>query len=420
MNKNTVHEPRNEAQNFLMRANKYKESPELFTLIRDENGNLIDTVDGNPIELSRKDELKGEGIEYLTSFVDFMCTHHKNAVVSEQGKYYSVNDISFTYFLDVVTGRRKNQRRRAITALYHIMKRPEYKLIRDESGDYYHMLPFTITLKLNGQAINEAMKRRLSNLKNKKEKDSSETIEGMVSTIDISFSKPLFEGFFKKGGHISMPTALYALVLDEVHNLAMLARGETKIPESLKEEYNNLYLDEENRKWLAQLDSPQSASEITNFFRYVCLHNNITSEQHKNKLVPFTVKTTLEIIPMLKEVAPRLIDRKNGKIYCRQQEFYDFLAGILAITSISDAFKEAADFRIIHWEIYDNDKIQLVLTNDKNTIYEWQKEIEGTVDKITAIREYTKVHPNATTEQIANSLDITQRTVQRYLKVINS
>lgn len=419
MKKNIIHEPRNEAQNFLTRANKYKEQPELFTLIRDEKGNLIDTVNGNSTELSRKDELRGEGIEYLTSFIDFMCTHHKDNIEQpEQGQYYSINDIDFSGFLTVVTGGHKDQRRRAVISLYHIIENPKPKLIRSENGDCYRMQPFVITLKLNGQAINEAMKKRVNNLKDNHSEDPAKVIEGMVSTIDILFAKPLFEGFFKKGGYISLPTALYALVLNELHGHAMLARGE--VPEPMKAKCDELYPNDDTREWMTQLDSSQNISETTDFIRYICLHNNITKEQHKNKLAPFTVKTTLEIIPMLKEVAPRLLRREDGNIHYRQQEFTNFITGILSFTSMSDAFKEAADFRIIGWELCNDDKIQLILTNDKDAIYRWKKKTEHDGGNIYAIKKYIEIHPNATTKQIAKSLNMSQRTVQRYLKVIYS
>lgn len=194
--KPTVHETHNELESLLTRTNKHKE---------------LDVVnkDRKPVDnasLSRKDELTGVTIEYLTSLGDYLCTYHKRNANKSVQMYYIFEKISWSIALDIVTAGNKDQRRRAIEAIYHYMAAPKARVIRTDGRYSYYMQPFVITAKLDNKKLSKAMLNRLANLKN-----NDKDIEGMVNTIDIQLAKPLFEGFFKKlSSYYTLPTGLYA------------------------------------------------------------------------------------------------------------------------------------------------------------------------------------------------------------------
>ena len=72
---------KNELESFLLRNNQVKTQPELFNNIYDTDGKIVANV-------SRKNELTGAGVEYVASYVEYICTHFKTSVIKTNSKIY--------------------------------------------------------------------------------------------------------------------------------------------------------------------------------------------------------------------------------------------------------------------------------------------------------------------------------------------
>lgn len=296
----TTRETHNELVTYLTRTNEHK------------NLKVLDK-DNKPVDnttLSRKDELTGVAIEYLTSGADYLCTYCKDIANTSVESYYVFENLKWAKFLDIVTAGYKDQRRRAIMSIYHYMANPKAKVIRTDGEYSYYMQPFVIVAKVKNTAISEAMKRRLANLK-----DTDGDIEGLVDKIDIQLAKPLFEGFFKKlSSQYSMPTGLYAKIYN-IYNMV-----ENTVPPARKNDVRGI-------------SNVNNISAITRFIRYIILHNNFTKKDLQNPHFHCALK--YDPIKVLKDVYPSLLfkkNRTNSKQYIKRYEYRIFVNSLATLS----------------------------------------------------------------------------------------
>ena len=329
---------KNELETFLLRNNQVKIQPELFNDIYDTDGNNINH------SFSRKNELTGAGIEYVTSYVEYICTHFKTTVTKTSSQiYYEAPPIEWKAFLDIVTGDLTDQRDRAAMAILKLHANPKPVLIRRNDGHIVSMQPFVLTfdwgkpetLSARAAANLARMQEGAEELARKRESESAKkenrpfNIDNIkfpyllpIETITVQFSKPLFDDFFrKKAGSYSFPTGMYAKMFKEANDLK----------ESIfkhREDYG-LAADDE----LSDVDKEVYISAYTRFTRYIMLHNNLTKADLKNKghysPLIFDLDKTLDF---LSSVYPSAIST-NGRRERRvdMPKFTKFLASAIAL-----------------------------------------------------------------------------------------
>ena len=212
---------KNEIESFLLRNNQVKIQPELFNNIYDTDGKIVANV-------SRKNELTGAGIEYVTSYVEYICTHFKTSVGKTNSKiYYEAPPIEWEAFLDIVTGGIPGLRDRAAKEILRLHANPKPVLIRRNDGHVVSMQPFVLTfdwgkpetLGARAAANLARMQEGAAGLARKRESETAKkenrpfNIDNIkfsdllpIETITVQFSKPLFDDFFRKRGLVVIPS----------------------------------------------------------------------------------------------------------------------------------------------------------------------------------------------------------------------
>jgi SpoVK/Ycf46/Vps4 family AAA+-type ATPase len=278
--KSVVLETKNEAESFLTRINAVKNHPDLFQDVQDEDGKHIEAS-----KIKRENELTGAGIEYLTCYGDFVFTHIKETL--EIGsKYYTAQEMDWSTFLDIVTGRIKEQRERAEVAIMHYVAKPKQALVIDSEGNYRSAPPFILEFKWhNPGKLDAKQAAKFANLdvdKGKKvvKRDYSPRLP--IDKVTVMFYKPLYEGFFLENpSTYSFPMGMYA----KIYKASSVLRVE-------------------------ESDNDKRITAFTRLIRYVMRHQNLTGKEkadNNGKLGEFTAN----IIELLQNVDPSLV-QKNG------------------------------------------------------------------------------------------------------------
>jgi len=337
---------KNELETFMLRNNHVNMQPELFNDIYDADGNII-----KPGNFSRKNEFTGAGIEYVTSYVEYLCTHHKTKVIKTASEnYYESPAVEWAGFLDIITGGISNQRDRAAKEILRLHAKPKPVLIRRNNGHVVSMQPFILifdwgkpeTMDARAAANLARMQEGADGLARKREIEAARkenrplNVDNIkfpdllpIESITVQFSKPLFDDFFRKGaGNYSFPTGMYAKMFQEVNDLKeSLAKH--------RKEYGIAADDE-----ILDLDQEAYISAYTRFARYIMLHNNLTSTDIKNKehysTLVFDLNKTLDF---LSSVYPSAIST-NGRKERRADmaKFTKFLSNAIALYRVIPNF----------------------------------------------------------------------------------
>jgi hypothetical protein len=309
---------KNELETFLIRNNQIKMQPQLFNDIYDINGDIVTS------KVSRKNELTGAGIEYVTSFVEYICTHYKTSVNETYSKnYYESPPTEWKAFLDIITGGIPGQRDRAANEILRLHANPKPVLIKRNNGHIVSMQPFILTFdwgrletmdaraaanlaRLQKGSAVLAKRRELIVAKkenipfNRDDRKYPDLLP--IEKITVQFSRPLFGDFFRKGaGNYSFPSGMYA-------NMYKIASDMKHFLVSPRKERGDM-TDEE-----MEVDQQMFISAYTRFARYIMLHNNLTKVDIKNKEhyspLIFDLEKTLDF---LGSVYPSAI-RTNGRL----------------------------------------------------------------------------------------------------------
>ena len=308
----------NELDTFLLRNNKIKSQPELFNEILDGDGNAVNTNG-----INRANEMAGAGIEYATSLVEYVCTHHRDCIKSTNSNlYYETEPIEWAVALDIMTGGITGQRSRAAKEILRLHAHPKPILIKRKDGRIVSMQPFVLAFdwgrpetldaraaaKLaNIQKGAEELAKRNEVIAAKKENrqidfDGIEYLDLLpIERISVQFSKPLFEDMFRINGNTySFPTGMYAKMFHfaQFHQKTYydLKRAGHQGMSCLLEHFENM-------------NDPQ-ISAIARFARYIVRHNNLTAKQVKNK--DHASIMSIPLLPMISEVYPSAIST-NGR-----------------------------------------------------------------------------------------------------------
>jgi hypothetical protein len=308
-------------------------------LIYDTDGNIV-----KPGDYSRRNELTGAGIEYVTSYVEYLCTHFKDLVIkNNSNNYYESPSVEWGLFLDIVTGGISNQRDRAAKEILRLHANPKPVLIRRNDGHVVSMQPFILifdwgkpeTLEARAADNLARMQEGAERLARKREVEAARkgnrplNVDNIkfpdllpIESITVQFSKPLFDDFFRKGaGNYSFPTGMYAKMFKEANDLK----------ESLAEHRKEYGLAADDE--ILELDQEAYISAYTRFTRYIMLHNNLTSADVKNKdhysTLVFDLNKTLDF---LSSVYPSAIST-NGRRERRvdMPKFIKFLSSAIAL-----------------------------------------------------------------------------------------
>jgi len=320
--------------------------PELFNDIHDAYGNII-----KPGNFTRKNEFTGAGIEYVTSYVEYICTHYKTEVVkNNSNNYYEFPPVEWGAFLDIVTGGISNQRDRAAKEILRLHASPKPVLIRCCNGHVVSMQPFILIFDwgkpetLNARAATNLarMQEGAEGLARKREIDAAKkedrplNVDNIkfpnllpIDSITVQFSKPLFEDFFRKGaGNYSFPTGMYAKMFQEANDLKeSLAKH--------RKEHGIAANDE-----ILDLDQEAYISAYARFARYIMLHNNLTSKDIKNKehysTLVFDLNKTLDFLSSVYPSAISTNGRKERRV--DMPKFTKFLSNAIALYRVIPNF----------------------------------------------------------------------------------
>jgi len=337
---------KNELETFLFRNNHVNMQPELFNDIYDADGNII-----KPGNYSRKNEMTGAGIEYVTSYVEYLCTHLKTMVLETNSKnYYESTPVEWAAFLDIVTGGISNQRDRAANEILRLHANQKPVLIKRRDGHVVSMQPFILifdwgkpeTLDARAAANLARMQKGAEELARKREIEAARkenrplNVDNIkypdllpIETITIQFSKPLFDDFFREGaGSYSFPTGLYAKMFQKANELKeSLAKH--------RKEYGLAANDE-----ILDLDQEAFISAYTRFARYIMLHNNLMATDIKNKehysTLVFDFYKTLDFLTSVYPSAVSTNGRKERRV--DMPKFVKFLSNAIALYRVIPNF----------------------------------------------------------------------------------
>ena len=307
----------NELDTFLIRNSKLKTQPELLEKALD--------VDGNPVNtkgITRANEMSGAGIEYATSIVEYVCTHHRE-LIKETGSnlYYETVPIEWAAALDIMSNCIPGHRVRAAKEILRLHAKPRPILIKRKDGHMVSMQPFVMSFdwgrpetldaraaanlaRMQKGANQLAKKRAIEAAKREGKQIDIDEIEYPdllpIEKITIQFSIPLFEDLMKRGGNTyTFPTGMYAQAF-EVANLAK----RQLIKETMKGKEVALY------QLTEKLDTEVYISAYTRYMRYLIRHNNLTSAEMKDKKTEKRIR--LPVLDLIQSVYPRLIRNLGG------------------------------------------------------------------------------------------------------------
>jgi hypothetical protein len=324
MKKKFIREPKNEVDTFLTRVNKVKQRPELFKEVYDISGNIVD-----PAKITRANEMTGAGIEYLTSFVDFICTHFRDTVDQSNVHYYVTPDFDWSAAIDIMTGGIPGQRERAEIAIMHYMAKPKQALVLCADGHYRSAQPFILVFdwgrKEDLDAKAAARLARLNKSKGKKPEKDDGSQRLPIAKVTVMFFKPLFEDFFKKDASTySFPAGMYAKIFKITNDAKREGR------KRLKDEVDTATSRKKN-EILTTFDNETTLSAYTRFARYVIRHNNLTGKEKPDALGKLG-RITLDTQDLIQSVYPSLIESKGeGKRRILWDQFQNFLIQAMAI-----------------------------------------------------------------------------------------
>lgn len=324
MKKKFVRETKNEVDTFLTRVNKVKQQPELFTNVCDMDSNIVD-----PSKITRANEMTGAGVEYLTSFVDFICTHFKNLVDHEKNAlYYIAPEFEWPAAIDIMTGGLAGQRERVEISVMHYIAKPKQAIVLCADGHYRSAQPFVLQFdwgrKEDLDAKTAARLARLNKSKDKKSIVSKETIRLPINKVTVMFYKPLFEDFFKRASSTySFPIGMYAKIFD-VANTTKKA----------------LLKSQQNDPGILCFDSDVYISAYTNLMRFIMRHNNLTPAQMRDKKTAVPIKS-ISAIDFFNDVYRSVITR-NG----RGDEYIDYPMAAQFLINATFMLYKIPDFKL--------------------------------------------------------------------------
>jgi hypothetical protein len=286
---------KNELESFLTHSGKmHSEVPDVY----DTDGNIIPRD-----KLTRAQNLTGAGIEYASSYIEYLLTHHKKAVKTESSRlYYEAPIIEWEPFIDIVTGGIYGQRQRAERAIMNLHASPKPRIIQAADGHLISMQPFVISFDWGKpDELNAKAAARFAGLKRGEE-------DGLlpIKTVSVMFAKPLFEDFFRKNaGTYSFPVGMYAKMFQRAHAqklyLANLAKKVAEKDQATKERLEQI---------AETADQEAHISAYARFARYIAIHHNMTPAQQKKKdSYCFIYPKTIDLF---KAVYPSAITR-NGR-----------------------------------------------------------------------------------------------------------
>ena len=294
--------------------------------------------------------MTGAGLEYATSLVEYVCTHHKDLIKkTDSNLYYETLPIKWDAALEIMTGGLYGQRTRAAKELLRLHAKPRPVLIRRKNGNLVSMQPFVLafdwgkpeTLDARAAAKLAHLQKGVEDMAKKREIEAAkkenrpidlDSIEFPdllpIEKITIQFSKPLFEDLMIKGGSTySFPTGMYAKMFH-------FARFN-------QQNYNRLKKDhvQDIAKHLNHFENvdERQISAIARFVRYLMRHNNLTAAQMKNK----NHKSVLHIplFDMASEVYPSAITvNGRGERYIDMRKIAVFLDMAIFIYYCIDNF----------------------------------------------------------------------------------
>jgi hypothetical protein len=311
------HSTHNELETFLTRNGQVQRNPELFNDIRDETGNIVD-----PKNVKRTNELTGAGIEYMTSGIEYLCTHFRENIIDEpQLLYYQTPTIKWDAWIDIVTGGITGQRKRAEIAIMHLHAKPKPILITAQDGHRWSMQPFVIAFDWGKkEELNAKLAANLARLKcNKKELLP-------IDTITVQFSRPLFSDFFRSGaGTYSFPCGMYAKMFNRMNGFKKnIIKEQPEDARDVKDADSDIYL-----------------SAYARFARYIILHNNFSAEQLKNRHKN-PCRTTLKINPieLAEAVYPSALRKsRTGERIIDDSKFEKFFTTAFCLFNLIEGFQ---------------------------------------------------------------------------------
>ena len=280
----------NELDSFLTRSGSLQTQPELLEKAHDADGNRI-----NPKGITRANEMSGAGIEYATSLVEYVCTHHRE-LIKKTGSalYYETVPIEWAAALDIVSNRIPGHRERAAKEILRLHAKPRPVLIKRKDGHMVSMQPFIMsfdwgrpeTLDARAAANLARMQKGVLELAKKREIIAAEKenrpidIDGIeypdllpIEKITVQFSIPLFEDLMTNGGSTyTVPAGMYAQAFESANYAKRLL-----IKDTMKNKENGFY------HLTEKLDTEVFISAYTRYMRYLIRHNNLTAAEMKNK-----------------------------------------------------------------------------------------------------------------------------------------
>lgn len=402
--KKYIHETHNEVQTALVKVTKRQ--PDLFDdIIVDETGKEVDTSN-----LSRKDELTSSvGAEYLMSFIDYICTHHRSEVDTSGASYYEIANVDFQAALDIMSGGIKSQRKRAAVAIYHYCTSPKPCLIiPPDGGQMHHMIPIVVDLTLvDGNKLTPKQAGKIARLRYTKivDKETGEKqvfdVTGVVDTMTILFAKPLCSAFFaKKNSTYSFPTGLYANAWQIAHDIKTNNEGKTGY--------------EAIEKMLKIMDTEINLAAFMRLVRYITIHNNLTKDDIKNKDIERL--NYLDEIDLLQHVYPSFLHReKNGKLGVDRDKFSTFLIAAFMLWSKIPGFLFYATLSVDADPKQGKLAIAIFTSQENMEKYLLENGDQDAMDRANAIRQYKLANPQLRNTTIAQHFNCDRRTVYNAL-----
>jgi len=307
----------NELDTFLIRNSKLKTQPELLDKAQDVDGNPV-----NPKGITRANEMSGAGIEYVTSLVEYVCTHHRGLIKeTDSAIYYETVPIEWTAALDIMSNCLPGHRARAAKEILRLHAHPKPVLIKRKDGHMVSMQPFVMsfdwglpeTLDARAAANLARMQKGAEELAKKRELavakkegrpvdvDSLEFPDLLpIEKITIQFSKPLFEDLMRNGGNTyTVPAGMYAQAFEAANYTKKLL-----IKDTIKNRETAFYLLAE------KLDTEVFISAYTRYMRYLIKHNNLTTSEMKNKRTAKRIR--LPVCDLIQSVYPSLYHIRGG------------------------------------------------------------------------------------------------------------
>jgi hypothetical protein len=223
--------------------------------------------------------MTGAGIEYLTCFVDTICTHFRDQIDASGADYYATPEMEWTAALAIMTGGISGQNKRAEKEIMRYLEHPKQALCLCTDGYYRSAQPFLVIFNWgNKEELEGKAAARLARLKNK---GANEELLP-IGKVKVLFYKPLFDAFFqKKACNYSFPTGMYAKIYQQTKGLR-----------------------------LNDDDADTRSTTFARFARHIIQHQNLSGHE-KADANGWIGKITIETIELIRDANPSLV-KKNG------------------------------------------------------------------------------------------------------------